>query len=139
MPVISRECRLSHIYKKYLDEYKSDVYDFLLDVAKRADVLEDFAKISREGDHSTTDIFKLLNYLKIQLNNRLEHEGEEPNERERLMIKILEDTLPDMIINFCSSQRSLNNMKQMHGKGGVRKSRKRTSRRRKTYKNASRR
>lgn len=142
MPVISKECDLNvDFLDVYIPEYNMDVHHFLMDVASRAHVMNEYADMFHESvksDLSTAFIFSIINYLKIQLHNKLEKEGKELDEKDKLTMKILNDTLPDMIINFCSSQRKVNNLKQMHA-GYSRKSRKRAIRRRKTSKRGLRR
>ena len=123
MPVISSECNLQHIV---LDSYipgAGNVQDFLRKVASRASntdtgILHTFAKMTRASFTSNNDqsgkMFKIINYLKRGLNNTFEQEkknGLEPSEDDMKMIDILENTLPDLIIKECSSQRELNNMK----------------------------
>jgi len=133
---MSRECKLFPIYRKYIEEYGDNVNQFLFNVAERANVVAEYGAISHESELSTGEIFQQINFLKQELAKRLEHEGREAGEKESQMIRILEDTLPDMIISFCSAQRRINNVKQLHGSGGhARKSRKRTIRRRRTGKN----
>ena len=142
MPVISKECELNmDFFDAYIPEYNMHVSNFLMDVASRAHVMDEYAVMFSESvksGHSTASIFSIINYVKIQLHNKLEKEGKELDEKDKLIMKILNDTLPDMIINFCSSQRKVNNLKQMHA-GYSRKSRKRATRRRKTSKRALRR
>ena len=79
-------------------------------------------------------MFKIINYLKRELNNRFEEEkkeGKEINNNDMDMINILEDKVPDLIIKECRTQRNINNMKM-----GGRKSRKnRKSKNRKSRRN----
>ena len=134
MPAISAECNVKKIV---LDGYIpgiDNLSEFLLNVASRAKVLEAYSKMINIGNNSSTKMFKIINYLKRELNNRFEEEkkeGKEINNNDMDMINILEDKVPDLIIKECRTQRNINNMKM-----GGRKSRKnRKSKNRKSRRN----
>ena len=105
--------------------------DYLDKVATRAGVFMNFHKMMSASAKSTnsysntnktsTLMFKWINYLKRELNNQLEKEkkeGKDISDDDLKMIKMLDETIPHIIIKECMLQRNINNTQL----GGKRKS-----------------
>jgi hypothetical protein len=80
---------------------------------------DDFFKEQKENSLTVqTRLLKSLNDYKRELNARFEREkkdGIELSQKDIDMIYILENTLPDIIINMCQQTRHSNNFKNMGG------------------------
>lgn len=89
-----------------------------------------FLKEKEENSLTTqTRLLKSINNFKRELNARFELEksqGMELNQEDEDMIYILENILPDIILNACQKTRNSNNFKDMGGgrKRNTKKSRK---------------
>jgi len=115
----------------YIGDGSFNLTDYLDKIATRAEVSMNFHRMKSASAKSTntysnknktsTLMFKWINYLKRELNNQLEKEkkeGKEPSDDDLKMIKMIDETIPDIIIKECMLQRNINNTEI----GGKRKS-----------------
>ena len=128
MPVISKQCDIYIATKSKIKygHFDTNIMEFLMDVAIRAgtfnqDVLS--GMLGKNDSTTQTLVFKKINMLRAQLNTKLEQEkkeGKELSQDDIEMIHILENELPDILINYCSRQRNSENMKNL-AEGGYRR------------------
>ena len=132
MPVISKPCDIymatdSKIKYGY---YHGSVNNFLMDVAIRAGTFNQNVLSGMLGKNDSTTqtlVFKKINMLRGQLNTKLEQEkkeGKELSQEDIDMIHILENELPDLLINYCNRQRNNLNMENLATGGYRRKTKK---------------
>ena len=142
MPVIAKKCDINNIIHDRIEfnSTKTTILGFLLEVKSRVmngnsnntRELDVFGKINTSNAQVfQAKIFKLINTLSRELNDRLEFEkkqGKEPSNSDLEMINILQNILPDLIINYCKRMINMNNMKSLGG------SRKKSNKKEKTRK-----
>ncbi len=136
MTVISKPCDILNTMIgekiKYGSYYGDKVVIFLTKVAARAGTLDNNSILIRSMRGKTnidtqTLVFKKINTLRAQLITKLEqekNEGKELSQEDIDMIHILENELPDLLINYCSKQRNSENMKNLTEGGYRRKTKK---------------
>ena len=130
MPVISDPCNLTNILDEtvgYGEFMYEDILKFMFRVHHRAGLtssLDIYIKRGNTNIDTQTLVLMRLNMLKRELNTKLEQEkkeGKELSQEDKDMIHILENILPDLVINFCRRQRNTKSMKNLVSKGGYRR------------------
>ena len=133
MPVISKPCDIYLVMEEWIKygSYHGRVLDFLSDVQLRAGTIGEYNNssipIGKNISTTQTLFFKKINMLRGQLNTKLEQEkkeGKELSEKDKAMIHILENELPDILINYCNRKRNSENMKNLTEGGYRRKTKK---------------
>lgn len=130
MPIISKPCDLRRFLASQNIKYNSEfitVQGFLTKVTFRIndDVsnLKEFKELFDNLNFTNiqvfqSQIFKAINKLSRELNDKLETEkkqGKEASDSDLEMVKILEGDLPDLVVNYCKRDRNTNNDSRLSG------------------------
>ena len=137
MPMLVNACDPNSLLDKIIttDPMKRTIQKFIEEVQIRAGKRKEnaegiFSYLTPVPEQAQTNFFKIINMAKVNLNTTFQKEqtdGKEPSEEDLLMIKILENDLPDIIIKECneqSGQRNMYNIFQGHGGRKSKKSKK---------------